>query len=63
MRRQESGYLPTPHLCLDEDGILPKKVVQVERERLKTMLMAKSSARLRQTKPKNTASLPFSDIL
>ena len=55
LRRQESGYLPTPHLCLDEDGILPKKVVQVERERLKTMLMAKSSARLRQTKPKNKA--------
>lgn len=52
MRRQESGYLPTPRLCLDEDGVLPAEVVQVERERLKTLLMSKCAARLRQTKRK-----------
>ena len=42
MRRQESGYLPTPRICLDEDG-----------ERLKTLLMSKCSARLREIKGKN----------
>lgn len=52
IRRQESGYLPTPRLCLDEDGVLPPEVVQAERERLKTLLMAKCAARLRQTKRK-----------
>ena len=31
MRRQESGYLPTPRICLDEDGVLPKEIVQRER--------------------------------
>lgn len=52
VRRQESGYLPTPRLCMDEDGVLPAEVVQAERERLKTLLMAKCAARLRQTKRK-----------
>lgn len=52
MRRQESGYLPTPRLCMDEEGVLPAEVVQAERERLKTLLMAKCAARLRQTKNK-----------
>lgn len=57
MRRQESGYLPTPRLCLDEDGVLPAEVVQTERERLRTLLMAKCAARLRQAKrkPKKSA--------
>ena len=53
MRRQESGYLPTPRICLDEDGVLPKEIVQRERERLKTLLMSKGSARLREIKGKN----------
>ncbi|MCI8719883.1 MAG: DUF342 domain-containing protein [Oscillospiraceae bacterium] len=53
MRRQESGYLPTPRICLDEDGVLPKEIVQRERERLKTLLMSKCSARLREIKGKN----------
>lgn len=52
MRRQESGYLPTPRLCMDEDGVVPAEVVQAERDRLKTLLMAKCAARLRQTKRK-----------
>ena len=52
MRRQEAGYLPTPRLCMDEDGVLPGEVVQAERDRLKTFLMAKCAARLRQTKHK-----------
>lgn len=57
MRRQEAGYLPTPRLCLDEDGVLPEEVVRVERERLRTFLMTKSAARLRQIrrKPKKNA--------
>ncbi len=53
MRRQESGYLPTPRICLDEDGVLPKEIVQRERERLKTLLMSKCSARLREIKGKS----------
>lgn len=24
LRRKESGYLPAPRLCLDEDGVLPR---------------------------------------
>lgn len=57
MRRQESGYLPTPRLCLDEDGALPAEVVQAERERLKPLLTISCAARLRQTrhKPKKGA--------
>lgn len=52
MRRKESGNLPTPRLCLDEDGVLPGEVVQAERDRLKTLLMTQCAARLRQTKHK-----------
>lgn len=50
IRRQEAGYLPTPRLCLDEDGVLPAEVVRAERERLRTFLMTKCAARLRQVR-------------
>ena len=50
LRRKEKGYLSLPRICLDEDGVLPKEIVQRERERLKTLLMSKCSARLREIK-------------
>lgn len=50
MRRQEAGYLPTPRLCLDEDGVLPAEVVRAERERLRSFLMTRCAARLRQVR-------------
>ena len=43
-RRQESGYLPAPRLCLDEDGALPPEMVHRELGRLRTVLTKACSA-------------------
>ena len=37
-RRKEHGYLPSPRICLDEDGVLPEEMVLKERNRLQTIL-------------------------
>ncbi|RKJ40810.1 DUF342 domain-containing protein [Acutalibacter sp. 1XD8-33] len=48
LRRKESGYLPPPRICLDEDGALPADVVQKENKRLETFLTSACGARLKQ---------------
>ncbi len=52
LRRKEAGYLPTPRLCLDNDGILPDDLVQREKNRLRTALISMCAARLKQTRGK-----------
>ncbi len=47
IRRQESGYLPIPRLCLDEDGALPPEVISREKIRLQAGLRTASAARLK----------------
>ena len=55
LRRRESGYLPTPRLCMDEDGALPPEVIQRERPRLQSALRAMAASRLKaiQNQDKN----------
>ncbi len=50
LRRKESGYLPAPRLCLDEDGVLPPELVQREKNRLQGALRSVCSFRLKSTK-------------
>ena len=46
-RRHEAGYLPAPRVCLDETGMLPPETVRRELDRLRPMLAAACSARLK----------------
>lgn len=55
-RRQESGYLPAPRLCLDEDGALPPEMVQREKNRLRTVLTKACSVRLKDSKGRSGSS-------
>lgn len=50
LRQKESGYLPSPRVCLDESGVLPADLVQQERSRLSVTLTSRCAARLKQTK-------------
>lgn len=53
-RRQEiDRYLPSPRLCLDEDGILPIEMVEKEKKRLKTVLTSVCKARLKEANSRN----------
>ena len=52
LRRKEKGYLSSPRICLDEDGVLPEEVVQQERNRLRTALLSMSAARLKEVRGK-----------
>lgn len=51
-RRQESGYLPTPRVCLDEDQVLPPELIQREKDRLQTFLRNACNARLKEISAK-----------
>ena len=46
-RRHEAGYLPAPRICLDEEGVLSPEMVHRELNRLRTVLIAACSARLK----------------
>ncbi|MCI8878794.1 MAG: DUF342 domain-containing protein [Oscillospiraceae bacterium] len=48
LRRKESGYLPAPRLCLDEDGALSEEIARRELSRLRTVVTSQCSARLKQ---------------
>ena len=50
MRRREVGHLPTPWLCMDEDGNLPPELIRKEKSRLEGALKNVSNFRLRATK-------------
>ncbi len=50
LRRKEAGALPTPRLCMDEDGVLPEDMVQKERNRLQTALKNACGFRLKSTR-------------
>ncbi len=53
-RRQEvNRYLPSPRLCLDEDGVLPMELVEKEKKRLKTVLTSVCKARLKEVNNRN----------
>ena len=52
-RRQESGFLPAPRICLDEDGILPPELVKKERNRVQALLTTACNTRLREIKGGN----------
>ena len=38
LRQKESGALPYPHLCMDEDGVLPPELLEKEKNRLQSSL-------------------------
>ncbi len=48
MRRREAGYLPSPRLTLDEDGVLPAELVQRESGRVTGFLTSICSARWKE---------------
>ncbi len=48
MRRKESGYLPVPRLCLDEEGELPPELVAREMGRLRLSINSVCNARIKQ---------------
>jgi hypothetical protein len=50
LRLKESGSLPSPRLCMDEDGILPKEVVAKELVRLQSSLKNVCGSRLKAIK-------------
>ena len=52
LHQKETGRLPLPRLCLDEDGVLPASVIEREKDRLKTALTGICAARLRQVSGK-----------
>ena len=47
MRRKEAGPLPAPHLCMDEDGVLPEDLIRREKGRLQTALKNVCNFRLK----------------
>lgn len=50
LRLKESGSLPSPRLCMDEDGILPEDLVAKEKNRLQSSLKSVCGSRLKATK-------------
>ena len=52
-RRKEHGYLPSPRICLDEDGVLPEEMVLKERNRLQTILKGACLARMKEARGKD----------
>jgi len=53
IRRRERGYLPSPRLCLDEEGILPPEVLQKEKPRLQGALRTAAAFRLKSIQNQN----------
>ncbi len=53
IRRRESGYLPTPRLCMDEDGALAPEVISREKARLQSGLRTASAFRLKSIQNQN----------
>ena len=49
-RRKEQGWLPTPRLCMDEDGTLPEELIRREKGRLESTLKNACNFRLRSAK-------------
>lgn len=52
-RRHESGYLPAPRLCLDEEGSVPLETVHAELGRLRVQITAACNARMKEVRGKN----------
>ena len=52
LRRKESGYLPSPWLCLDKEGVLPAEVVKRENQRLKNFVTSVCNTRLKEVNGK-----------
>lgn len=50
LRWKETGSLPSPRLCLDEDGVLPEDMVKREKARLQTVLTGVCSTRLKEAR-------------
>lgn len=53
IRRRASGYLPTPRLCMDEDGVLTPEVINKEKARLQSGLRTASAFRLKSIQNQN----------
>ena len=50
LRWKESGSLPSPRLCLDEDGVFPADMIKREKNRLQTVLTGICGARLKEAR-------------
>ncbi len=50
LRQKESGPLPYPRLCMDEDGVLPPELLEKEMNRLQSSLKSVCGTRLKGTK-------------
>ena len=50
MRRREAGPLPSPRLCMDENGVLPEELIRKEKGRLQAGLKNVCNFRLKSTK-------------
>jgi hypothetical protein len=52
LRRRDGGSLPSPRLCLDEDGELPSEMIRREKVRLRTVVNKECNARLKEARGK-----------
>ena len=52
LRRRDGGSLPSPRLCLDEDGELPSELIRREKVRLRTVVNKECNARLKEARGK-----------
>ena len=50
LRQKESGALPYPHLCMDEDGVLPPELLEKEKNRLQSSLKSVCGTRWKAAK-------------
>lgn len=50
LRRQEGFSLPSPRLCMDEDGVLPPELLEKEKSRLQSSLKSLCGTRLKAAK-------------
>ena len=50
LRQKEAGALPYPHLCMDEDGVLPPEMLDKEMNRLQSSLKSVCGTRLKAAK-------------
>lgn len=61
LRREEKGSLPTPHICMDENQVLPGDLAKKEAARLRQTLTGASLSRLNKARPRKDNPPPDLD--
>lgn len=61
LRKSEKGNFPSPHICLDENGVLPGDLAKRETARLRQSLTGASLSRLNKARPRKDNPPPDLD--